>query len=143
LDKKVATAGNIADKQLEYFRLKDLEIATNQRGLVQAVNGLSAAIVQACTRRPDSLFDRRPLHRQPPHTRASGGGEFGIPSDAFTNGGGSGCEARPIHVKDDEEASIDGDVDADSATPAHILGREGTPIPDSTGHMNVCGDDLV
>ena len=33
-DKKMVTAGDIADKQLEYFMFKDLEITVNQRGLV-------------------------------------------------------------------------------------------------------------
>jgi hypothetical protein len=142
-DKKVAAAGDIADKQLEYFKLRDREIAANQRGLVQAVNGLSAAIVQACMRRPESVFDRRPLQRQHPQTRTTDGGDFGLPSDAFGNGGGSGCKARPIHVEDDEEARIDGDVDIGGPASAHILSREGTPIQDSSGHINIRSDDLL
>ena len=56
-DKKMVAVGDIADKQLEYFMFKDLEITVNQRGLVQALNSLSVAIVQACTCRPNSLFD--------------------------------------------------------------------------------------
>jgi hypothetical protein len=49
-DKKVTAAREIAAKQLHYFKLRGSEIAATQRGLVQAVNGLSSAIVVACTR---------------------------------------------------------------------------------------------
>jgi hypothetical protein len=97
-DKKVAAAGDIADKQLEYFKLRDREIAANQRGLVQAVNGLSAAIVQACMRRPESVFDRRPLQRQHPQTRTTDGGDFGLPSDAKPDPFTSKMTRRPASM---------------------------------------------
>jgi hypothetical protein len=42
--KKVDAVGQIADKQLEYFKIRDREITTNQRGLVSAVASLSRAI---------------------------------------------------------------------------------------------------
>ena len=45
-ERKVAAASEIADKQLQYFRIQDSEIAITQRGLVQAVNSLSEAIVK-------------------------------------------------------------------------------------------------
>jgi hypothetical protein len=38
---KVVAVAQIADKQLEYFKLQDSKVATTQRGLVQAVNSLS------------------------------------------------------------------------------------------------------
>jgi hypothetical protein len=41
---KVDTVGKIAEKQLEYFKIRDQEIASNQRGLVSAVTNLSHAI---------------------------------------------------------------------------------------------------
>jgi hypothetical protein len=46
-EKKVLAVGDIAKKQLQYFKIRDSKIAITQRGLVQAVNGLSAAIIQA------------------------------------------------------------------------------------------------
>ena len=46
-ERKVAAASEIADKQLQYFRIRDSEIAVTQCGLVQAVNNLSEAIVKA------------------------------------------------------------------------------------------------
>ena len=49
-ERKVAAASEIADKQLQYFRIRDSEIAMTQRGLVQAVNNLSEAIVKAYAR---------------------------------------------------------------------------------------------
>ena len=46
-EKKVLAIGEIAEKQLQYFKIRDAKINITQRGLVQAVNGLSAANVQA------------------------------------------------------------------------------------------------
>jgi hypothetical protein len=46
-ERKVLTIGKIADKQLQYFKIRDSETAVTQHGLVQAMNGLSVAIVQA------------------------------------------------------------------------------------------------
>jgi hypothetical protein len=43
-DKKVDIVGHIADKQLEYFKIRDREIAANQCGLVSTVSELSRAI---------------------------------------------------------------------------------------------------
>ena len=40
-EKKAAVAAEIIDKQLQYFKVCDSEIAITQRGLVQAMNGLS------------------------------------------------------------------------------------------------------
>jgi hypothetical protein len=49
-ERKVLAAGEITQKQLEYFKIRDSEIALTQRGLVSAINELSAAIVEAYTR---------------------------------------------------------------------------------------------
>ena len=46
-EKKVLATRDIADKQLEYFKIRDSQIAITQRGLVQAVQGLSEAIANA------------------------------------------------------------------------------------------------
>jgi hypothetical protein len=46
-ERKVLAAGEITQKQLEYFKIRDSE---TQRGLVSAINELSAAIVEAYTR---------------------------------------------------------------------------------------------
>jgi hypothetical protein len=46
-DRKVTTQGDIAVKQLEYFRLRDRQISRNQQGLVDAIGGLSCIIAQA------------------------------------------------------------------------------------------------
>jgi hypothetical protein len=48
---KVTAAGTIANKQLEYFKLRDKEIAMNQRGLVEAVANLSHVIGMAVAKR--------------------------------------------------------------------------------------------
>jgi roadblock/LC7 domain-containing protein len=62
--KKVLAAGEIVDKQLQYFRIRDSKIAVIQCGLVQAVNGLSAMIVEAYGKRtrPDPHFNGGSLH---------------------------------------------------------------------------------
>jgi hypothetical protein len=46
-ERKVLAAGETAQKQLEYFKICDSDIALTQRGLVSVVNGLSAAIMEA------------------------------------------------------------------------------------------------
>ena len=49
--------GDIANKQLQYFKIRDSEIEVIQRGLVQAVNGLSATIIQAYAQRSRAVTD--------------------------------------------------------------------------------------
>jgi hypothetical protein len=65
-ERKVLVIGEIANKQLQYFKIRDSEIAMTQRGLVQAVNGLSAAIVQAYASRGGTkrTFNGQPLQQQ-------------------------------------------------------------------------------
>jgi hypothetical protein len=52
-DKKVTVQGEIAVKQIEYFRLRDQEISRNQQGLVDAIVGLSRIIARAYASRND------------------------------------------------------------------------------------------
>jgi hypothetical protein len=75
-DKKVAAAGDIAQKQLEYFKIRDSEIAANQRGLMQAVNSLSSTIVAACADRSRPPVPHRPLHGDADHGTAVYGSEL-------------------------------------------------------------------
>jgi hypothetical protein len=56
-ERKVLIAGTIVEKQLYYFKIWDSEIVVTQRGLVQAINGLFAAIVEAYSKRVVSEHD--------------------------------------------------------------------------------------
>jgi hypothetical protein len=53
---KVDTVDKITEKQLEYFKIRDQEIASNQRGLVSAVTNLSHGIGMAWQLRNSSAL---------------------------------------------------------------------------------------
>jgi hypothetical protein len=63
---KVAAADIIANKQLEYFKLRDKEILSTQRGLVKAVASLSDVLGRAFSSGRRSSWRRRP---PTPHNR--------------------------------------------------------------------------
>jgi hypothetical protein len=139
---KVVAAAKIAEKQLEYFKLRDSEISNTQRGLVQVINGLSQAIVHAYSFRgtpapqtqsplasgDDATF--RPLNRSPPPSPAVR--SHWIPISGASNDSQS---ARDVPVRDPLEWNIAMEVD----------GPEGLDIPaeDSNGHINVNTNDLT
>jgi hypothetical protein len=59
-ERKVLAVAEIAEKQLQYFKIRDSEIAITQRGLVQAVTGLLEAIAKAYTSRSNHEGADRP-----------------------------------------------------------------------------------
>jgi hypothetical protein len=59
-ERKVTVQGDIAVKQLEYFRQRDHEISRNQQGLVDAIGGLSYIIAQAYAARTQQRMPSRP-----------------------------------------------------------------------------------
>jgi hypothetical protein len=73
-DKKVMAAGEIADKQLEYFKIRDSQIASTERGLVQAVTGLSEAIIRAYNSCSATELVRRASSPAAQHAHSSGDG---------------------------------------------------------------------
>jgi hypothetical protein len=54
-DCKVAAVGEMAAAQLAYFKVRDRDISTNQKGLIDAVYSLSNVLGQAFASRRSAL----------------------------------------------------------------------------------------
>jgi hypothetical protein len=143
-DRKVAAAREIAEKQLQYFKLWDSEIAATQRGLVQAVNGLSSAIVAACTSQGGKMQRRRPAFldcshavpdsRPPRNFSAHGGGATATaPEDQYDNLNGDIMKAA--------NENIESVVNMPHCPT--LFRDDNTPVEDSQGHVNIAGEDLL
>jgi hypothetical protein len=141
-ERKVAAAAQIAEKQLEYFKLRDSEIATTQRGLVQAVTGMSETIAQAYTfqcRIPaqhrmssatDNAVDMRAMHRvSPPSPPAH---PDSVPDAHMSENSDMNCDV-------DAPCPFDWDVDFNNG----INQVSPTPVEDSKGQVNIDADDLA
>jgi hypothetical protein len=141
-EKKVVVAAVIADKQLQYFKLRDSEIAITQRGLVQAVNGLSQAIVHAYASHtsiapPQGTWPPNP---HPVHTAAGIG--HGSPTRAAPPALGpipTVWDSQQRDCNDDMAASAEGQEGA----AADIFAGTDMPMEDSDGHINIDATSLA
>jgi hypothetical protein len=78
-ERKVPAAFEIVEKQLQYFKIQDSEIAITQRGLVQAVNGLSEAIVQVYAKRTGGGLREQTPPTVAPNSEVPAGGGRRVP----------------------------------------------------------------
>jgi hypothetical protein len=141
-EKKVAAAVVIADKQLQYFKLRDSEIAITQRGLVQAVNGLSQAIVHAYASHTSAAPPQGtwPPNSHPVHTAAGTG--HGSPTGVAPLAPGpilAAWDSPQRDCNDDMTASVEGQEGA----AADIFAGTNMPMEDSDGHINIDATSLA
>jgi hypothetical protein len=141
-ERKVAAASDITDKQLQYFRIRDSEIAITQRGLVHAVTGLSDAIVQAYVQRSGGG------HRQQKPQRDASGHDIAAgarPPAAWSaptvgEGGEATVRAPPLRTATDR-GNWQGGSNADFDMRSPNTEDEGKE--DSNGLVNINGAELA
>jgi hypothetical protein len=141
-ERKVAAVAVIADKQLQYFKVRDSEIAIMQRGLVQAVNGLSEAIVHAYASRSASTPPHRTSAPNPPPLHNGEGTGDGSPLAGIRRASvrGTGQSDSPV---EDYNGDMLGSTDYPDGGIAGQLRRLDTPMEDSAGHVNINTDEIV
>jgi hypothetical protein len=136
-ERKVVAAAEIANKQLEYFKLRDSEFATKQRGLVQVVQGLSQAYTARGT---------PPLQQQPP---ARGG--YDAPSHGWTRPQSPLSPAGPPLGPDaatNDQNNVGCNGDNHHTYDAHGFGIDFVDstvaeLEDSNDYVNIRGDDIL
>jgi hypothetical protein len=140
-ERKVVAAAEIAKKHLQYYKLRDSEIATTQRGLVQAVNGLSQAIVHAYTFRSPYV----PRQQSPPLDPAYGGmaagtvhrSPLGKPTPLSVPTTGAWEAPNP-----DDDVDMTGSANCFDGQPRDGPRHCTVPAELSDGPVNIAGDDL-
>jgi hypothetical protein len=128
---------------MQYFKLRDSEIATNQRGLMHTVNGLSSAIVKTYVGRSCNVFEHRPPYPEPLWIAPHLGADFGVPLNEFFWHKGSRCQGIADYDNDTDKANKDKDFVVIGAPSAPIPMVDNTPKEDSTGHIDISADDLM